>query len=260
MRRSLRKRPACWFLVILLAAGWSPSAAAPSAEQLLQRLDESWGKLRARMSAVMTLSRPGRTASTLELVVDRDGASRMRIEFLTPEKDRGKTIIVLGGRMWLYLPAAGKVTEVPRRASALAGALAFDDLLPERSGEREAEVAELPDAYLLVIAPSGRARQETSRIYFDRGSLLPRRREFLSRSGKLLREAVVEADLTWKGRTLPRRLRITDHARGGNEMVLEIKSVMDLPPDPGNLFDPKSLGSEAGPPPSRDSGGGDTGP
>ena len=233
-----------WVLLgMTLLAGSAPAAATsgvPSAEDLARRAAAAWDPVRVSLKAIMTVERRGRPASTAELLIRRAGSGRTRVEFLSPPRDRGKIILESGGETWLYLPRTGRVVEVPARRNPLAGGVLFEDLFPGGAGVAESVVEEQDDAFVLVAGDSDR-RQARSRIYFDRATLLPFRRETYTSSGRLLKTLHVDATLAWQGTRIPSAVRLVDHLRHGAETRIEILEAEPLAGDLETLFSRDSL-------------------
>lgn len=236
-------RPALRLLAALMAAGLTGAAGPPDAEELVQRCRDAWISVPLRMRATMTATRPGRPETVLDLVIERDGEGRSLIEFVAPEKDRGKLVLTVGEKTWLYLPRADKVTKISRRRNPFAAGVTFEDLLPEEIGSGTASISEAAEAFLLEVRPEGTGRRGHSRIAFDKATLLPVRREFYSSSGKLLRTVHIEETRTWSGRNLPSRIRIVERTRRGTELLLEVHEFAELGDPEDGRFDPEHLAS-----------------
>lgn len=251
-RTSLRKLPA---LALVLCSLALPSGAAPpDAETLLSRTGDTWGPLQAVLTATMITKRPGREPSVMELRILRGGKGRTRIDFLSPEKQRGKAILQIQGETWMYLPRVHRVMEIPQRRNPLSDSMLFEDLFPGGLEATETTVEETEEGYVLISSTTSRAHKKkrgTHRIYFHRETLLPFRREFYGASGRLLKTIHIEETRQWKGVRLPWKVRFVDHLRQGNEVVIEIREIRALE-DPGNLFTREGLIPPAEAPPEHD--------
>lgn len=191
----------------------------PTAEALVESVAAAWDPVRVRLLAKMTVVSPGRPETETELLIRRAGSGRTRVDFMSPEKDRGKALLQSGSQTWLYLPRTGRVIEVPAKRSPLAGGVLFEDLFPIRdSGSESATVEVTGDAFILVDA----AKKGTSRIFFDRSTLLPLRREVYSSSGRLLKTVQIEEMRPWQGAQIPWKIRFEDHLRKGAQARIEV--------------------------------------
>jgi outer membrane lipoprotein-sorting protein len=240
-----RNLPLAFLLSISLAsfAGAAPQESPPDAEALLERTGDTWGPLEAALTATMTTEQPDREPSVMDLRILRGGRGRTRIDFLSPEKQRGKAILQLEGETWMYLPRADRVVEVPQRRNPLSGSMLFEDLFPGGLEAADVTVEEDEDGYVLVSSGADAKRKKkrgTDRIHFRRETLLPFRREFYGASGRLLKTVHIEETREWNGVSLPWKVRFVDHLRKGTEVTIEIQEATNLE-DPGNLFTREGL-------------------
>ena len=193
----------------------------PTADTLIESVAAAWDPVQVRLIANMTVRQPGRPESATRLLIRRGGSGRTRIDFLSPDKDRGKALLQIGSETWLYLPRTGRVIEVPAQRSPLAGGVLFEDLFPGQEAE-SATVEAGEDAFILVTRTSKKKKSGTSRIFFDRFTLLPFRREVYSSSGRLLKTLRIDEMREWEQVQIPWRIRLEDHLRKGAEVRIEV--------------------------------------
>ncbi len=228
-------------LLVLLCAGAAMAAAPPEAAQLVAGVAGSWAPLEAALTATMTTQRPDREPSVADLRILRGGQGRTRIEFLSPERQRGKILLLLQDETWMYLPRPQRVVKVPLRRNPLSGSLLFEDLLPGSFSEEEATVEETDDAYVLITSGKGKKKGSSDRIYFHRDTLMPFRRELHGKSGRLLKTIHIEETRPWGDVDLPWKIRFIDHLRGDIEATLEIRKAEELGQDTEHLFTREGL-------------------
>jgi outer membrane lipoprotein-sorting protein len=234
-------RPILWaFGPVLVAAALAdareePAVTVPTVETLVERVATAWDSLDVKLTASMTVVRPGRPDTEVQLLIRRRGRNRTRIDFLSPPKDEGKVLLQIGEETWLYLPRADRFVEVPARRNPLAGGVLFEDLFPGRSELSGAVVEELDDGFVLVTGASAK-KKGTSRIYFDRSTLLPVRRESYGSSGRLLKTVHIDESRNWHGVAIPWTVRFEDNLRPGNETRIEVLRADELEADLEALF------------------------
>ena len=240
-------RPILWALgPVLLAtslvdAREEPTIAVPTVETLVQRVATTWDSLHVKLTAGMTVVRPDRPDTEVQLLIRRAGRNRNRIDFLSPAKDEGKVLLQIGDETWLYLPRAKRVVEISARRNPLAGGVLFEDLFPGRPEISGAVVEELDDSFVLVIsAPEEKKKKKTSRIYFDRSTLLPFRREAYGSSGRLLKTVHIDETRKWQGVEIPWTVRFVD-LRSGIETRIEVLRADELEGDLEALFSRERL-------------------
>ncbi|GEM_PF-4932643 len=233
-------------LAAWLCATASGLSAAPDAETLARKVENTWGTLEISLTAVMKTARPGRDPVETDIRILRIGSAGTRIDFLAPEKDRGKIILQLGGETWLYLPRADRKVNVPAHRNPLAGGVLFEDLFPGRTELDEVSVTESEEAFVLTGTTTGGKRRKTrgtDRTYFHRTSLLPFRREYYSRSGKLLKTVHIDEYREWNGVPIPWKVRFVDHLKNGAEASITIRSATTLKEGDRRLFSKETLGA-----------------
>ncbi len=217
----MKKIPLC----ILMSVGALVAFAAeplPDSDALLERIHATWTGIAVRMKATMTITSPDGEHTTCELKIDRAGDDRTRVEFLTPERHQGKVMLMAERKLWLYLPRAKKVTQVPRRRDPFGLSSLFNDLVFDRSEISSAEVTELPDGYQLELSYHRGDSHGPTRVLFDRGTLLPIRCDFFSPSERLLRSVLVDKRRIWRGTPLPESIRVLGASAKWKEVKLEV--------------------------------------
>lgn len=232
---------------LLLGAGGMATAAPPDADTLVARVASTWARLEAALTATMTTERPDREPSVAELRILRGGPGRTRIEFLSPERQRGKILLQLEDETWMYLPRPRRAVEVPLRRNPLSGSLLFEDLLPGNFADGEATVEETDAAYVLITSGGTQKKGSTDRIYFHRETLMPFRRELHGKSGRLLKTIRIEETRPWKNIELPWKIRFIDHLRGDIEATIEIRESHALGRNTEHLFTREGLAPSGDP-------------
>ena len=227
-------------LLVFPGAGAAAALAPPDAAALVAAAAGSWAPLEAALTATMTTGRPDREPSVADLRILRGGPGRTRIEFLSPERQRGKILLQVRDETWMYLPRPQRVVKVPLRRNPLSGSLLFEDLLPESFADGDAMVEETDDAYVLIRSATGK-KGNTDRIYFHRDTLIPFRREFHGKSGRLLKTIHIEETRSWNNIELPWKIRFVDHLGGGIESTIEMRKVEELGRNTEHLFTREGL-------------------
>ena len=133
--------------------------AVPTVDSLVERVVTAWDSLHIKLTAGMTVVRPDRPDTEVELLIRRAGRGRTRIDFLSPPKDEGKVLLQNGERTWLSLPRPDRFVEVPARRNPLAGGELFEDLLPGRPELSGAVVEELDNWFVLVTGAADEKRE-----------------------------------------------------------------------------------------------------
>lgn len=208
---------------------------APSARALIERLATDTDRIRVELTAKMMVEPVGGPTSESEILVRLAGPDRMRVDFLSPPKHRGKIILQLGSETWLYLPGADRILKA--RGSP------FANLLSGKLEVGGAKVEYQDDTITLVTANPGNEKEGSIRIVFDRATLSPIRRETYGRFGKLLETVCIDERRPWHGAHIPWRVRFVSSLQRGQETRIEVERAADLSGDVEALFSKSRLGS-----------------
>ena len=104
----------------------------------------------------------------------------------------------------------------------------------------EANVEDHADGFVLKMTHAGKKRG-TSRIYFDRTTWLPFRREVYSSSGRLIKTIHIDETKSWQGAEIPWKLRFEDHLRKGVVITIVVIEATELIGDFDTLFSKQGL-------------------
>ena len=222
--------------VLLGPAPGRQRGTVPTVETLVERVANTWDPLRATLRARMTVIRAGRPPSAFELLIRRGGRGRTRIDFLSPANDEGKVVLSIGKQAWLYLPRADRVVELPARRNPLAGGVLFEDLSLGAAETTGAFVEQTDDAFVLAASGSKGAKKASNRVYFDKSTLLPVRREVYAPSGRLLKTVYIDETRAWHAVEIPWKVRFVDHLEHGTETHIDILKAEELGDDVEALF------------------------
>jgi hypothetical protein len=213
----------------------SPVEHARTVEGLAARANQEWLDLRVELDAgIRCVSGDGRVSQS-EITIRRDGAARTRIDFRSPPRDAGKVLVRIGADTWVYLPRAGKRMKLPPRRDPVPGGEFLDSLLPGESGWSGAQRTETDHGIVLEWAATRRT-DEGGRIVFDRETLLPIRRDFVSSKGRTLRSLIVDDTREWSGSNIPWSIRFVDHTGSTRECAVEVTRAAPLVDDVDTLF------------------------
>jgi outer membrane lipoprotein-sorting protein len=105
-------------------------ARAPTAEQLLDRVDRNLTFDTRRTHAVMTVE--GRRTRSYEMVSYGRGESDGATEYISPPRDKGTRMLKLGDELWLYLPGVDRVQKISGhmlRQGMMGSDLSYEDMM-----------------------------------------------------------------------------------------------------------------------------------
>jgi outer membrane lipoprotein-sorting protein len=234
-------RPALAALLLLAAA----AAGAQSAEQILQRLEDSqrFRTQEAEGTLVIT-DRFGARTKTFRSYAE--GEDRMLLAFTNPE-EKGQKILRLAGEIYLYFPEAEEVLHLQGAAlkeSVLGSDFSYEDLTTEESllSRYEprllgSERIEGRDHFVLELKARKRgAAYSLEKIWVDAERYVLRRAEYYALSGKLLKDMVVLEVKAVSGRFVMTRAIMRDRMKKDSSTELQLGRLRLDEPLPRDIF------------------------
>jgi outer membrane lipoprotein-sorting protein len=163
----------------------------------------------------------GKTDQRWQVLVRENGDAR--VDGLS-EKEKGRTVLLLGDQMWLLLPGSKRPIKVSPQQRLL-GPAAGGDLARFRFsgdysvvGDREETLEGKPCRRLELQAKQASASYRTALLWTTRDAI-PLRCHFFFASGKLARTAWFGAIVSAHGERVLSTLRLEDPAGRGVELV-----------------------------------------
>jgi outer membrane lipoprotein-sorting protein len=233
--------------VLMLVAFWNTYAAAqePSAAEILKKVDANMVVDRAVSTVTMVIeSRVGtRKIRSKSWIKGQDSAF---VEYLSPAREKGKKMLRLGDKLWMYLPEPNDriitISGHLLRQSVMGSDLSYEDLMENRhlSDMYNAEiVAEdtIMSRRCLVLNLTAKGQDIAyyqRRIWVDAERWLILKEERYAKSGRLLKTTDVLEVFRQEGRWLPKRIKFKDElskSRGTIYIVESINFQVDIPDD-----------------------------
>lgn len=185
------------FMVVLVLLASLPLltvAADPSADQMLAQANAYVNFPDSATRMHMEVLTDQKVEVEYDMNVMKLDSQRMRIEFLQPASEKGRKVLRVGNKMWMFLPDLGKPIVISARQSFLGSSFSNGDML------RTDLVADyLPSLLREEELPAGKAwllelRARSPEVSYDRilmwvekGSMRPLRQEFFTLSGKRIK-------------------------------------------------------------------------
>ena len=114
-------------LMLLLAA------QAPTAEQLLDRMDKNMTFEARRARLTMTVE--GKRTHSFEIISYGRGEEDSAMEYVAPARDKGTKMLKLGDELWIYLPGVDRVQKISghmMREGMMGSDISYEDLMASR--------------------------------------------------------------------------------------------------------------------------------
>lgn len=229
-------------LAAMAIAGAAFAQAAPSAAEILAKVDENENFASIEYEARMELVLAGKTrVKTMKAVAV--GADKAFIEFTNPE-DRGVRYLKLGDELWMYFPKEDDTVKISGhllREGMMGSDVSYEEALESDS------LAELYDAVvkgredyegrpvwvLELTAKKSSASYARQILRVDAERYVTLSADLYAKSGKLLKESrTLEVRLIGT-RWYPVKVELSDKLRKDSRTSFELVSIkLDVPVDP----------------------------
>ncbi len=172
------------------------------------------------------------------------GNDKTRIETLLPKRDRGRTMLMLGENMWLFIPNLKREVRVSLNQKLTGQAANGDisrmrwtgDYLPTLESQTPTEWQ------LLLTATKKGLTYDKVRVWIEKATFRPLRAEYLTAAGKVLKLATYQGYGSMAGAERPLEIVIQDAVKPSDRSVIHIKN-MQVKTFPASIFNKSSLGS-----------------
>jgi outer membrane lipoprotein-sorting protein len=209
------------------------AAAQPTADELLDRMDDNMTFEARRVRIVMTVE--GRRTRTYEMVSYGRGEEDSAMEYLSPARDKGTRMLKLGDELWLYMPSVERVQKISGhmlRQGMMGSDVSYEDMLASREMRKryEAKVTG-EDAVegracwtLEMVAKDDTVTYPKRVSCIDKETYIPLEQDLYALSGMLLKTWTMSHPKAFpNGRSFPMKMTIRDHVR--KESVTKIEFV-----------------------------------
>ncbi|OQX29378.1 MAG: hypothetical protein B0D92_04100 [Spirochaeta sp. LUC14_002_19_P3] len=232
--------------VFVVLVGWSLGAQNLSDEEFLRVLRKGEGySPQFKATMLFEVNNPGGAPSVAELTLYENSGKSIAV-FLSPARDKGKVILQLDSKYWLYFPKAKRSTVLSPLANMVGNASNGDVLRPPQ--------AELYDISLLedtpkkgnrtvqFLASSRKAPYGKIIAYYENDKILAT--ELYSRSGVLLKttESLDHIKNTGGFGWMPVKTRIVDGKNPEIFTIITFSNVVIMKDMNQSWFNPNNLG------------------
>lgn len=212
----------------LMAA--TPVATDPA--QILSRVNSHLNFPDSAITMEMVVFKNDKAQKTYLMKVLKKDSERLLIDFLQPDREKGRKVLRVGDKMWMFLPDLAKSIVISARQSFLGSSFSNGDLLrsdleadytpvllrSEPLGDAKAHVLEL-------TAKSPQVAYDRILLWVDQSSDLPLQQEFYTRSGKLIKTLHFSTPVTLGGLRLQSVMRIESSLNKSESTVLTIRDL-----------------------------------
>lgn len=221
--------------LLLLAAGASPAAEPPTADQLLDLMDKNLTFESRKARLTMTVE--GRRTRSFEIMSYARGEEDSVMEYVAPARDKGTKMLKLGDELWIYLPNVDRVQKISGhmlRQGMMGSDLSYEDLMASRelrtryeakiSGEAEADGR--PCWKLELKAKDDGVTYPKRITWVDKETYIPVKQELYALSGMLLKTwTMTDVKSFGPNRRFPTKMTVEDHVKKESKTRIEFKDV-----------------------------------
>lgn len=230
------------FLALASTAIAAESASDSKADSLARSILEKSDEIRFpaqgfQVDVDITSSSPGATPEKRKYRILSKGNENTVVMILEPASERGQIMLMKGRDLWVFMPDVSQPIRLGL-AQRLTGQVANGDLARANfSGDYKpkllrTEKLDGEEYYVLELDAVDRSvTYHRVMLWVNKSNYRPRKAEFYSLSGRLLKTSTYENFETMAGKPRPARMRIQDALKTGDTSVLDYSNMKlrDLP-------------------------------
>ncbi|MFH1783309.1 MAG: outer membrane lipoprotein-sorting protein [bacterium] len=217
-------------------------AQGPTAYQILRRVDENYVAENRRIISTIRINgaRGSRTITVRSWI---QGVDKSFTEYLSPAREKGTKMLKLKDELWIYSPSADRIIKIAGhmlRRSMMGSDVSYEDYMedPELTNIYDAKLAGEGSVgsricYLLELEAKREDVAYFSRkMWIDKERYLPLREERYAKSGKLLKELVINDVFKIGDRWYPKKMTFKDvlqKGKGTEFIIEEIEFNVNIP-------------------------------
>ena len=223
-----KKLIAPFVLLALLFPAAAFSAKAPAPDEIVAKADEIRSpQLDYTVGAKVTSIKPDGARKEAEYEVLVKGKDKTIIKTLSPEFERGRTLLMLGRNLWAFLPDISKPVRISLQQRLLGEVANGDIARANFSGDYKAvllrtEKIEKASYHVLELTAAGEDVTYNRVVYWVRAdNYRPYKAEFHALSGRLLKTCIYDGYKEMAGRMRPSKLTLSDPLTKGQLSTIE---------------------------------------
>lgn len=235
--------------LIMMPAGLI--AQAPSATEILRRVDaNTLADSKIVESKMIIHGRRGtRTVSARSW---QRGGSDSFTEYLSPPREKGTKMLKLGDRLWTYSPATDRTILISGhmlRQSVMGSDLSYEDMMedPHLANNYNASISGTQtlqgrETWILDLeAKRSDLAYDKRRVWVDSERFIILKENLYAKSGKLLKQVVIEEVERIEDRWTARSLTFKDMLKHGDGTRMLVESIRFNPDIPDHVFSKAAL-------------------
>jgi outer membrane lipoprotein-sorting protein len=239
------------FLCILYSFGGPAAAQAPSADAILDKIDQN-AVAGDRIAVTEMIIHSRRASRTLKSKSWIEGEEKAFTEFLEPARERGTKMLKLGDLLWTYSPDADRIISISGhllRQSVMGSDLSYEDMMEDRRLRKayeakirgEEKILDRPCWILDLTAKVEDVAYFSRRVWVDKERYVLLKESRFAKSGKLLKTLEVKRIIRVQNRWVQNDVIFKDELKTGDGTEIIIQSIEFDAAIPEYIFSKASL-------------------
>ncbi len=178
--------------LLCLCGSMAARAEEPDAETILRQADALLAPPEFEATVTFTTHNSTGAPKSFSIHIWKKGADKNLFKFLSPPDDQGMEVLRVGDDMWNYLPNLKRSVRISPKQDFHGGDFSNSDVLRVNLVEDYTPVllpSDSPGDYLLELtAKNDQVAYYKVKYWISKKPFMPRRQQFFTQSGKLVRE------------------------------------------------------------------------
>ncbi len=228
--------------ILVTATALHADGETISAQEIIKRADEVRNPSESYYIEVEVVDR-GSSEPSHKFRVAIAGNDKTRIETIEPARDNGRNMLMLGENMWVFVPNLKREVRVSLNQK-LTGQAANGDISRMRwSGDYQATIEDETEKewQLDLQANKKGLTYDRLKVWVEKDSFRPKRAEYMTRAGKVLKKVKYGGYKTLAGRERPSKILIQDATKSNDQSIIKIRK-MKVKSFPNSLYQKSELG------------------
>ncbi|MCX7023252.1 MAG: outer membrane lipoprotein-sorting protein [Spirochaetes bacterium] len=199
------------------------------AAAILDRMDEALNFPEGTMVVSLEDRKPDGSSRILRAKVAYALDSGTLAEFIAPEREKGKRVLMIGDAMWMSVPGVSRAVRLSGKASFLGTSLTNDDLLNfDKADDYTGRIAsETSAGWTLELEARSRSRPYQRIVVTVDREFLPVLMVLYSLSGREAKRMEYSDPVDFGGKRRPSRIAVTDAMERDRSTVVTFESIVE---------------------------------
>ncbi|MBI4376377.1 MAG: outer membrane lipoprotein-sorting protein [Elusimicrobia bacterium] len=217
------------------------AALTPSPEEIIAKADEvRMPQSDYEVRVTVTSYDSGQVQKSAKYRVMVRGREKAIVQATDPETDRGRTLLMIGRDMWLFLPHVSQPVRVSLRERLLGevanGDVARTNFADDYQARLLSQKSDAEHYALELLAKSDTATYRRIIYWVRKDNFHPHKAEYYAVSGRLLKRGMYQGYAPLGGRLRPLRLILEDNFVRSRRSIIEYDNDIKIREIPEKYF------------------------